>query len=320
MADSLKRSIQTSKPGLNFGIEHDHQAIRCARLSTDGRGSHTVDRLEEVKGDFSEDISLLDGFRKIKSLMGINARDSVVACLSGKQVYASQISFRKLGSEEMEQALRLELRKTVHFEVATSTLDYEVLDEDEGSSGGLAQVMIALASNSLLNRHLNLMEKAGLRAVAVDVLPIAIANALWAWKGGQEGDYPMVALHVGPQVSTIVIDCEHAPFFNRNVYFAAEDVFGANASPGDREKRIHSLADEISRSLLYYEKNSEASGFREVLLLGEYLDQEQMINKIHTVTGLPVTKMDLAGQLGSLREEAAGRFDLAVALALRGEL
>ncbi|MDB5050482.1 MAG: type pilus assembly protein PilM [Fibrobacteres bacterium] len=316
----MKRTIQTSKPGFTIGIEHDHQAIRSARLSSDGRGGYTVDRMEELKGDFSEDRGLLDGFRRIKGLLNIGSRDSVIACLAGKQVFATQIPFRKLGAEEMEQALRLELRKTVHFEVATSTLDYEVLDEDAGSSGGLVQVMVALASNSLLSRHLKLLEKAGLRAVAVDVLPVAVANALWAWKGGREGDHPLVALHVGPQVSTIVIDSEHTSFFNRNVYFAAEDVFGPNASAGDRDKRIRSLADEISRSLIFYEKNEQISGFQEILLLGEYLDQELLTNRISNITGLPINKMDLAGKMGSIREPVPGRFDLAVALALRGEL
>jgi len=36
--------------------------------------------------------------------------------------------------------------------------------------------------------------------------------------------------------------------------------------------------------------------------------------------GIVNKKMDLAGQLGSIREPVAGRFDLAVALALRGDL
>lgn len=316
----MKRSIQTSKPGFIVGIEHDNQAIRSVKLSTDGRGGFTVDRMEAIKGDFSEDLGMLDGFRQIRTMLNISSRDSVVACLSGKQVYASQLPFRNLAPEEMEQALRLELRKTVHFEVATSTLDYDVLDDQDGSTGGVVQVMVALASNTLLNRQLKVLEKAGLKAVAVDVLPVAVANALWAWHGGGESDHPMVALHVGPQTSTIVIDGEHSPFFNRNVYFAAEDVFGPNASAGDRDKRVRSLAEEISRSLIFYEKNMQASGFREILMLGEYLDQEILTECIHHATGLSVRRMDLAGRLGPVREPVPGRFDLALALALRGEL
>jgi Tfp pilus assembly PilM family ATPase len=315
----VKRSIQTSKPGYSLGIENDHLAIRAARLSSDGRGGFAVDRLEEVRGDFSEDAGLIEGFRKVKALLGVGARDSVITCLTGKQVFATQLPFRKLGPEEMEQALRLELRKTVHFEVATSTLDYEIIEEDGDSNGGVVQIIVALASNSVLTRQLKLLEKAGMRATAVDVLPVAVGNALWSWKRGRDGDHPSVALHIGPQISTIVIDGEHSAFFNRNIYFAAEDVFSATASPGDREKRMQSLADEVSRSLLFYEKNSGVSGFQEILLLGEYLDGENLTAQLQRVTGLRIMKMDLPQSLGSVRESHPGRFDLAVALALRGE-
>lgn len=315
----MKRSIQTSKPGFIFGIEHDNHSIRAARVSTDGRGGFAVDRLEEVKGNYSEDVGLLEGFRNIKAAMAIGNRDTVVICLAGKQVFASEIPFRNLGAEEMEQALRLELRKTVHFEVATATLDYEILDQDDGSSGSQIQVMVALASNSLLKRHLGLLDKAGLRAMAVDVLPVAVANALWAWKAGKEWNHPLVALHIGSQVSTIVIDGEHSSFFNRSIYFAAEDVFGPNATTGDRDKRIRSLSDEISRSLVFYEKNSQVSGFQEILVLGEFLHEEVLLSQIQNNTGIQLKKMDLAGKLGSIREPMPGRFDLAVALALRGD-
>jgi len=316
----VKRSIQTTKPGYTVGIENDHLSIRAARMAADGRGGFSVDRLEELKGTFSEDANLLDGYRQLKSRMGLTNRDSVVACLSGKQVFASQLPFRRLGPEEMEQALRLELRKTVHFEVATSTLDYEFLDEGSESNSGMAEIMVALAASSLLKRHLALLEKAGLKATAVDVLPVAVANALWTWKGGREGDYPLVALHIGPQISTVVIDGEHSPFFNRNVYFAAEEVFGPNLSASDREKRIHSLADEISRSLIFYEKNSGITGFQELLLLGEHLDGTNLSQELQKFSELPVKLMDLPGMLGSVREPQPGRFDLAIALALRGEL
>ncbi|MDQ3001793.1 MAG: pilus assembly protein PilM [Fibrobacterota bacterium] len=315
----MKRSIQTSKPGNTVGIEYDHLAIRCACLATDGRGGFTVEKLEEIRGDFSEDLGLLDGLRKLKGVLNIGIRDSVVSCLAGKQVFAAEIPFRKLGPEEMEQALRLELRKTVHFEVATSSLDYELISTGEDTEGGVAQFLVALASNTLLNRQLSLMEKAGIKTTAVDVLPIAIANAIWAWKGSVEGNHPMVALHIGPQVSTIVIDAEHSPFFNRTIYFAAEDVFKPLASQGDREKRIQSLCEEVARSLIFYEKQDGASGFQEILILGDSLDGEGLANQLHRVTGIPVRKMDLPAKLGAARKEHPGRFDLAIALALRGE-
>ena len=314
----VKRTIQTSKPGFTTGVEHDHHGIRAARLAVDGRGGYSIDRLEEIKGDFSEDGGLLEGFRQLREKLSPGPRDAIVACISGKQVYASQMEFRHLPHEEMEQALRLELRKTVHFEVATSTLDYQFLSEAD-ANGGTAQVLVALAANTLLNRETRLLEKAGLKPTAVDILAVAVANSMWSWKGGEPGINPLVALHVGPQVSTIVIDGDESPFFNRNVYFSAEDTLGKNTAPADRDKRVKELADEVARSLAFYEKSSVGSGFRELLLLGEFLEAPSLEDQLRRHAGLPVTKMNLASKLGFSRATEPGHFDLAMALAMRGE-
>jgi Tfp pilus assembly PilM family ATPase len=313
-----KRTIQASKPGKILGIEHDHLCIRCARLTSDGRGGFTVDRLEEVKGDFSEDTALLEGLRQVRNLFGLSARDTVVTCLAGKQIFASQIEFRRLNPEEMDQALRLELRKIVHFEVATSTLDYQFLSDEGESNGGPVQVMVALAGNALLNRSLQLLERAGLRPSAVDVLPVAIANALWSAADGV-ADHPLVGLHVGAQISTIVIVGEYSPFFNRTIYFAAEDVFRKEANSIDRDKRLQSLSDEVSRSLLFYEKNYGVSGYQSIFLLGDYLDGQGLIPALNRQTSLPIDRMDLPAKLGYRKGHEPGHFDLAVSLALRGD-
>lgn len=313
----VKSAIQPSRPGTTVGIEFDHLAIRAALLTADGKGGVSIERLEEARGDFEEDSGLLEGLRQIKNALGISGRDGVVACMAGKQVFASQIAFRKLPLEELEPALRLELRKTVHFEVATSALDYEILSEGDEKDGGQYQLLVALAANSLLNRRLKALERAGLRATAVDVLPVAVANALRAWNAGSGKDHPLIALHVGPQVSTIVIDGTTSPFFNRNVRFAASDATGE--SPREKDASLKSLADEVSRSLIFYEKNFHATGFRELLLLGDYLDDPSLAAKLRAGVELPVRVMDLPVKMGWSREAPPGRFDLAVALALRGE-
>jgi hypothetical protein len=71
--------------------------------------------------------------------------------------------------------------------------------------------------------------------------------------------------------------------------------------------------------MVFYEKSSEASGFREIDMLGDYLDGADLIESLQRQTGLPIRKMDLPGKIGNRRESQPGRFDVAVALALRGE-
>jgi Tfp pilus assembly PilM family ATPase len=314
-----KRSIQIAKPGYSLGIEHDQSAVRAARVLMDGRGGYVLEGVEEARGEFQDDAALLEGLRRIKAALGVGSRETAAACLSGKQVFATQMDFRRLGAEEMEQALRLEVRKSVHFEVATSTLDYLVLDEEDGSKNGFSPVLVGLSANSLLSRELGLLEKAGFRVSVIDILPVAIANALWASREEGTAGFPAVALHIGPQVSTIVVDGEHSPFYTRSIPFAAEEISKGQAEP-DRDRRFQSLAEEISRSLAYYEKNIHPGGFQELVLLGEFLDENALSERIPRSVDFPVRRMDLGKAFGSVREASPGKFDLAISLALRGGL
>lgn len=310
------QTAKHSKPGFSVGLEFDHLAIRAVRLAGDGRGGFSVDGMADVTGNFAEDADLVDGLRQVKERLKISAKDVLATCLSGKQVSVSQITFRRLPPEEMEQALRLEMRKSVPFEIAGSTLDYQILGDAEAQTETV-QVLVAVAGSGMLGRQLKVLEKAGLTPFTVDVLPVAAGNALWTAVGAPKSDSPHVAVHLGPQISTIVIDGAKSPFFNRYVYFAAEDFVGKEPGSADMEKRIHSLAEEVARSLSFYEKSTFATGFQEVLLLGEYLDTPSLSDKLRRQTGLGVRKMDIPKKLGMTHEMPLGRFDLAAALALR---
>jgi len=311
----VKRAIQISKPGYSVGIEYDIARIRAARVSSDGRGGFAVSAVEEQTGHFAEDAELIEGLRQLKNKLGAGVRDTIVSCVSGKQVFATQMGFRRLAGEEMEQALRLELRKIVHFEVATSALDFETLGGEDETIGSECQVVVALAANSILTKQMSALDRAGLRPAALDVLPLSVANALWAWKDGGGMQTPTVALHVGPQVSTLVIDGEYSPFFNRSIPFAPEE----GAEPMERAKRLQTLAEEVSRSLAFYEKSSGVGGFQELVFLGESVDQAGLVEAIQSRTGLRALRMDLVSKLGGAKPGQAGKFDLAVALAIRGD-
>jgi Tfp pilus assembly PilM family ATPase len=114
-----------------------------------------------------------------------------------------------------------------------------------------------------------------------------------------------------------VIDGAKSSFFNRYVYFAAEDFVGQESGTSESEKRTQALAEEIARSLAFYEKSTFATGFQEILLLGEFLDTPGMAEKIKRQTGLAVRKMDIPRKMGLAHEMPPGRFDLALSLALR---
>jgi Tfp pilus assembly PilM family ATPase len=308
------------KPGACLGIEWDASVIRGAKVSHGGPTGYYAEALIEERGDFESDAALIDGLKKVKNALSPGAKDGIATSLAGKQVYTSQIPFRVLDSHEMESALRLEIRKSLPFDIHTSALDFLRLSEPEGESE-LAQFLIVAAHNSLITRQLKVLQKASLEPTIVEALPLTLANALWAQVGTAKTDAPMVALHLGPQVCTVVIDGEKTPYFHRNVYFAADALFGessASIHDRDREKRLELFGEEIARSLAYYEKNALVGGFGHMLLFGDYLTAPELGDTLRRHTGLQPTRAHLAKRFGYSGDTEPGRFDLALALALRG--
>ena len=105
----------------SIGIEFDTMSIRAAKLNLVKSGSKTsvkVMGLSELYGDFSNDDNISGGMKKIKDKSSVTASDRVVTCLAGKQVYVAQMPFKKLADDEMKNALRIEIKKSLPFEVA----------------------------------------------------------------------------------------------------------------------------------------------------------------------------------------------------------
>lgn len=304
------------KAGDTIGLEFDHLAIRAVRLVFDGKGGCAVDDMVDSSGNFSEDANLVEGLREIKDRLKIGAKDKLATCLAGKHISVSQINFRNLPKEEMEPALRIEVRKSLPFEISSATLDYQILGDGEVQSE-TTPILVAVSGPGILSRHLKVLEKASLAPFTVDVLPVAACNALWNWIGNPKNDSPQVALHIGPQISTIVIDAAKTPFFNRYVYFDAENYVAGDPTSADLDRKLQMLSDEIARSLAFYEKSTFATGFQEIVVLGDFLEIPGLGDRLRRSTGLQVRKMDIPKKMGLKHDKPAGRFDLAAALALR---
>jgi len=180
---------------------------------------------------------------------------------------------------------------------------------------------VVAAHNNLIQRQMVLLERAGMRASIVEVLPIAITNALWAQMGNGKNEAAHVALHFGPQVCTVVIDGEKSPFFNRSIYFAAEDVYGTTRqlSDRDREKRLNTLSEEIARSLAYYEKNAMVQGYSGIMLLGDYASEPGLDLLVKRATGILPKPPDLLTRFGYTAPANGCTYAVALALALRGD-
>lgn len=308
------------------GIEFDSCGIRIANLEYRGEGakpSHTLHHVEELRGDFTRDDALIDGLKKIRDNAGITSNVQAGTCIGGKQLYAAQMPFRKLKPDETRNALRLEIRKNLSFDAATATIEYQVVDTEDAKPGE-QQIIVTAVANPLIKKHVAIMEKAGIKPTVIDTLPTCAANAFFTEVKQLAGEGTAhVIMHIGPSVTTLVIDGDKVPFFHRNIYFAADDLFGkpeADASPEqERQRRLATLTDEVMRSIAYYEKTWHVSGIPGLHLLGDHTDKNELVEALSQRTGLRIKFIDLCSRFSASPIELPARFALAITLAMRNE-
>lgn len=306
-----------------IGIDFDALSVRAARVAVFRQGKkvrYHIQDLRESAGDFAKDDALAAALRAMAAQVGVRSHDRIVSCVSGKQVYVSQVLFKALPDAEMKTALRFEVRKSLPFESAGSALDYQVLDRPDPEKKGRSTIMVTVVAKALLDRQIFLLEKAGLKPWIVDVLPMAVANAYWAGRDRDEPDTAAVIIHFMPDVCNLVIDGRAVPFYSRSIYLSAEELFGAKArdlAERERQKRLDAFQDELRRSLAYYEKTYGFSNFGPLYVLGDYAANEELLSLITVKTGLSADVSTLPERLGCEAKADPGRFEVALSLALR---
>jgi Tfp pilus assembly PilM family ATPase len=305
----------------SIGIENDAASIRAAKITVSRSGLRSVVQvagLSELRGDFSNDENMSAGLKKIREKIAVSAGDRIVNSLSGKQVYVAQLAFRKLPDIELRNALKLEIKKSLPFEVAGATIDFQVLESTKKDD--TPQIVVTAVPGVMLSRHLHMMERLGIKPWVVDVFPLAIANAFHLAQKSVAIGLAYIIVHVGPMVINLVI-CgdDNVPFFHRSIYFSSDEVFGEGVTLDQKEieKKLNDLADEISRSLSFYEKTYSIKSFAGVFLEGEYLENEGLKNAIGAKTSLTVEVVDVFARLKQSSNAPKGKFEVAMGLAMR---
>jgi Tfp pilus assembly PilM family ATPase len=307
----------------SIGIEYDHFGIRAAKVQSVRLGNETknsVETLLELNGDYAREEGLLTGLVSLAGQLGVKPAYRVVTCVSGRQVFVSQVKFKELPKAEMKKSLRAEIRKNLTFESAGSVLDYQVMGENDLEKKSLSDVTVTAVSRALIDFQVSILKKAGLEPGIVDVLPAAIANAYWAARvEAPAGAHVMV--HFSPDLCTLVIDGNSVPFYTRSIFFQARELFGPQSetvSAPEKVNQLEVLGEELRRSLSYYTTNHGVADFGTLYPIGNYVGSEELLSFLHEKSGLEVEENALLKRLENRKDAIPGKFDVALALALRG--
>jgi len=319
-----------AKKQIFVGVDMDSVSIRSVRLAFDpDKGAQSGWKLlstaEIDGGNLLDDANAVAALKNLREKLGARQADKVSICLSGKQTYVTQMDARKLPDEDMADMLRLELRKSMPFQPSAATIDYQVFPTEQ--SGGIntdaagVSVMVSAATDSYLERQVNIFGKAGLPPCNVGVLPISVANAFWAacGDGSAEPDGAVLILHFGTDVCTVVIDGRNTPFFSRAFAFNIALAVGEDdtqESDGKTPSTIDILAGEVTKSANYYKNTYRVNGVSSIFMLGKcasHMALDGLVKK----TGYPTRVIQTASFVQAAKPLEQGKYDLAIALAMQ---
>ncbi len=159
-----------------------------------------------VRGELSDaqyDEQLAATLKLIVSDHGFRGRN-VVSCVSADDLHLQSIRLPPLPPEEVEKVVRWEAEERLPFPVQSAELRYLLAGQVRQDSAVKQEVVLMACQQAILQRHLRVLERAGLVPRAIDVEPCAVLRAFRHNQTADNADR-VAYLHLGDNLTTVII-------------------------------------------------------------------------------------------------------------------
>jgi len=150
-------------------------------------------------------------------------------------------------TEELEQLIRWQIRKSAPFPIDDACLS---LDVSTRRPDGGTEFVVVVARRDLVREYESLCEDAGMHAGLVDLATLGVVNLCLAAPAESAGDWLVV--HVQPTYTSVVILRD------------SHMIFFRSSGEGDDL----ALSDMVHQTTMYYQDRLAGQGFSRVLLGG----------------------------------------------------
>lgn len=195
----------------------------------------------------------------------------------------------KMGTKELSSAIKWEVEQSIPVSIEELYYDFEVINQNKDS----LDVLIAAAPKSLIESYMEVLNKAGIEAVALEIEPQAVSRALIKKNDAQ----PYLIADIGAQTTSITIFDQKAIQFTasaliggNNINKSLETKLGKNSFDLDQllthpeshknkevllkafeatKPTVNSIATEINKTVRYYEEQSKKKVSKVLVCGGE---------------------------------------------------
>lgn len=210
-----------------FGLDIGTSGLRVVKVRHTGAGNPVLEAYASV--DLPAGLAISDSaidqdkvalaIRDLLKSKGITCLKAV-AGIADTDAFATVITTPKLNPAELSKAMRLQADQYIPMAVDQVKMDWHIIGP--GKTADEMKVLLVAAPNSVVNKYLSIVEKAGLELAALEINAVAQARSLMP-----PSNLAVIVLDIGHNNTELTIVFEGTPQLVRSVNIGGQTLVRA---------------------------------------------------------------------------------------------
>ena len=163
--------------------------------------------------------------RQLLSESGILCKRSVSSVSGQSSVIVRIIEVPKMTRQELAETMKWEIERHVPFAANEVVMDFQPIERPTASPGDQnMEVLLAVAQQEVIGRHLETLFAAGLEPAAIDVEPLAASRALIEVAGNGAREQTIAIVNIGALATELAVFEKGLLAFPRTLPIAGDAV------------------------------------------------------------------------------------------------
>ena len=263
-----------------------------------------------------------EALKKLWRETGIKTKD-VLLGLNNQYVVVRVANMPKSDPSQRDKTIRYQAQEYLPVPVNSVELDYLVIDEDLSGKPNEMKVMLVAGGKNMIQDHVNVIRKAGLRVMDIDVSALVLPKILTSdQKTGTN-----IFVNLCRDISVLVIISNGRPVLVRNMSVKLSKYFTTDSldelKDEDISSMVQSMSGDIIASVNYYNDNYPGAYVNGIYMTGMLSQHERFIQTMNDDLGIHLTPVNPFEMLADSLNKTAdiknpGEYGIATGLAIRG--
>ncbi|MET0843397.1 MAG: type IV pilus assembly protein PilM [Mycetocola sp.] len=215
------------------GIDIGSAAIRAVELKDPDKSRPTLMRYSELplpagavsRGEVIEANTVSSVLKHLWSAGGFKTKNVVIG-MGNQRVLARDLTLPRMSQARIRESLPYQVQEMLPVPVTEAMLDFYPVSESVGENGPVLHGLLIAAIKEAVLGNVRAVEKSGLTATAVDLIPFALARVLLR---GEQAAGTVAIIDIGGSATTVVIASNGIPQFLRIIPAGGDDLTTALA-------------------------------------------------------------------------------------------